>query len=371
MLRSRTTRLVAAFNHQHIFIDPDPDAERSFAERERLFDLPRSTWADYDTSTISAGGGIFERSAKEIPLSPQARALLDLQAEAPSGEEVIRHILTMKVDLLYNGGIGTYVKAAGEDNAEVGDRANDRVRVDADERSRPRDRRRRQPRPDAGRHGSSTGRKGGLINTDAIDNSAGVDMSDHEVNLKVLLDVLLHDGLIKGRDDRNRILREMTDEVSELVLADNEQQALALTLDGLRSAALYDDYVAFVDDLVVAGIINRDDDGVPTRDELLLSNPARGSRAAAAAAGGADGPRQELGAGDGAEDLVPRQRHGAPVPRRVLPEAAARGLRRRHSPSTRCDARSSPRPRSTTSSTRRASGSSSRCCRRAGRISGS
>ena len=131
MLRSRATRLVAAFNHQHIFLDPNPDVERSFAERERLFDLPRSTWADYDTSTISAGGGIFERSAKEIPLSQEARALLDLQAEAPSGEEVIRHILTMKVDLLYNGGIGTYVKAAGEDNAEVGDRANDRVRVDA------------------------------------------------------------------------------------------------------------------------------------------------------------------------------------------------------------------------------------------------
>ena len=274
MLRSRATRLVAAFNHQHIFLDPDPDVERSFAERKRLFDLPRSTWADYDTSTISAGGGIFERSAKEIPLSQEARALLDLQAEAPSGEEVIRHILTMKVDLLYNGGIGTYVKASGEDNAEVGDRANDRVRVDA-----------ASVRARVVGEGGNLGltqaarleywAKGGLINTDAIDNSAGVDMSDHEVNLKVLLDVLLNDGLIKGRDDRNRILREMTDEVSELVLADNEQQAVALTLDGLRSASLYDDYVAFVDDLVVAGIINREDDGVPTRDVLLLSNPAR------------------------------------------------------------------------------------------------
>ncbi len=274
MLRSRTTRLVAAFNHQHIFIDPNPDVARSFAERERLFNLPRSTWTDYDTATISAGGGVFERSAKEIPLSAEARTLLDLQAESPSGEEVIRHILTMNVDLLYNGGIGTYIKAAGEDNAEVGDRANDRVRVDATSV-------RGRVVGEGGNLGlTQAGRieywmKGGMINTDAIDNSAGVDMSDHEVNLKVLLDVLLHDGMIKSRDDRNRILREMTDEVSDLVLADNEQQALALTLDGLRSASLYDDYVAFVDDLVVAGILNRDDDGVPTRDALLLSNPAR------------------------------------------------------------------------------------------------
>jgi len=274
MLRSHATRLVAAFNHQHIFIDPNPDLEKSFAERKRMFELPRSTWADYDTSTISAGGGVFERSAKEIPLSQEARALLDLQAEAPSGEEVIRHILTMKVDLLYNGGIGTYIKASNEENAEVGDRANDRVRVDASSV-------RARVIGEGGNLGLTQAArleywtKGGLINTDAIDNSAGVDMSDHEVNLKVLLDVLLHDGLIKGREDRNRILREMTDEVSDLVLADNEQQALALTLDGLRSASLYDDYVAFVDDLVVAGIVNREDDGIPTRDVLLLSNPAR------------------------------------------------------------------------------------------------
>jgi glutamate dehydrogenase len=274
MLRSHAIRLVAAFNHQHIFIDPNPDPEKSFAERKRLFELPRSTWADYDASTISAGGGVFERSAKEIPLSQEARALLDLQAEAPSGEEVIRHILTMKVDLLYNGGIGTYIKASNEENAEVGDRSNDRVRVDAASV-------RARVIGEGGNLGLTQAArleywtKGGLINTDAIDNSAGVDMSDHEVNLKVLLDVLLHDGLIKSREDRNRILREMTDEVSDLVLADNEQQALALTLDGLRSASLYDDYVAFVDDLVVAGIVNREDDGIPTRDVLLLSNPAR------------------------------------------------------------------------------------------------
>jgi glutamate dehydrogenase len=265
---------VAAFNHQHIFIDPNPDLERSFVERERLFNLPRSAWSDYDTTAISAGGGIFERSAKAIPLSAEARTLLGIDVESPSGEEVIRHILTAAVDLLYNGGIGTYIKASNEENADVGDRANDRVRVDAS-----------KVRARAIGEGGNLGltqaarleywAKGGLINTDAIDNSAGVDMSDHEVNIKILLDVLLHDGQIQSRSDRNRILREMTDQVSDLVLADNEQQARALTLDGLRSASVYDDYVAFVDDLIAAGIVNRADEGVPTREELLLSNPAR------------------------------------------------------------------------------------------------
>jgi glutamate dehydrogenase len=239
-----------------------------------LFNLPRSSWTDYDLSTISPGGGVFERSAKAIPLSAEARAVLEIDAEAPSGEEVIRHILTAPVDLLYNGGIGTYIKASHEENAEVGDRANDRVRVDASKV-------RAKVIGEGGNLGLTQAArleywaKGGLLNTDAIDNSAGVDMSDHEVNIKILLDVLLHDGRIQNRTERNRILREMTDQVSELVLADNEQQALALTLDGLRSAAVYDDYVAFVDDLIAAGIVNRADEGVPTRDELLLSNPAR------------------------------------------------------------------------------------------------
>jgi glutamate dehydrogenase len=274
MLRSRTMRLVAAFNHQHIFIDPNPDPARSFAERQRLFDLPRSSWTDYETAAISAGGGVFERSAKAIPLSPEARTLLGIDAESPSGEEVIRHILTAAVDLLYNGGIGTYVKATNEDNADVGDRANDRVRVTASNV-------RARVIGEGGNLGLTQAArleywaKGGLLNTDAIDNSGGVDMSDHEVNIKILLDVLLHDGQIPTRSDRNRVLREMTDQVSELVLADNEQQALALTLDGLRSASVYDDYVAFVDDLIASGIVNRADEGVPTRDELLLSNPAR------------------------------------------------------------------------------------------------
>jgi glutamate dehydrogenase len=273
MLRSRTTRLIAAFNHQHIFIDPNPDPERSFSERERLFTLPRSTWKDYDTAIISPGGGIFERSAKAISLSPEARAVLGIEDETPSGEDVIRHILTAPVDLLYNGGIGTYVKAASEEDADVGDRANDRVRVDAT-----------AVRARVIGEGGNLGltqparleywARGGALNTDAIDNSGGVDMSDHEVNIKILLDVLLREGRIRSRQERNAILREMTDEVSDLVLADNEQQALALTLDGLRSAAAYDDYVGFVEELVAAGIVNRADAAIPTREEMIAS-PAR------------------------------------------------------------------------------------------------
>ena len=148
-LRSKAIKLVAAFNHVHIFIDPSPDPEKSFAERERLFKLPRSTWKDYDASLISAGGGMFDRSAKSIPLSAEARALLGIQEDAASGEEVIRHILTANVDLLYNGGIGTYIKSSAETDTDVGDRANDRVRVDANEVRAQGDRRRRQPRPDA------------------------------------------------------------------------------------------------------------------------------------------------------------------------------------------------------------------------------
>jgi glutamate dehydrogenase len=273
MLLSKASKLIAAFNHLHIFIDPNPDLEKSFAERQRLFALPRSAWTDYDRSVISAGGGIYERSAKAIQLSAEARAMLDIEDESPSGEEVIRHILRSRVDLLYNGGIGTYVKASTEEDADVGDRANDRVRVDASEL-------RARVVGEGGNLGLTQRARleywtqCGLLNTDAIDNSGGVDMSDHEVNIKILLDLLVRQGLIAGREERNEFLREMTDEVTMLVLSDNEQQSLALTLDGLRSAADYEDYVSFVQELVSAGIVNRADDAVPTRDELLAS-PAR------------------------------------------------------------------------------------------------
>jgi glutamate dehydrogenase len=261
---------VAAFDHRNIFIDPAPDPEASFKERERMFALARSSWRDYDTKKLSAGGGIYDRSAKSVPLSAEARKLLEIEAEAPSGEEVIRKILTAQVELLYNGGIGTYVKAASEEHADVGDRANDRVRVDGSEL-------RARVVGEGGNLGfTQKGRleywaAGGRCNTDAIDNSGGVDTSDHEVNIKILLDQLVKRGLVKGRDERNRILAEMTDEVGHLVLADNAGQALALSLDGLRSARRYEEFVGLVDDMAGAGLLNRHDESVPTREELAGS----------------------------------------------------------------------------------------------------
>jgi glutamate dehydrogenase len=276
MLRSETMRLLAAFNHAHIFIDPDPDPIRSFHERERLFHLPRSTWRDYNPAFISKGGGIFDRSAKAIPLSPEVRRLLDLDTDTASGEEVIRRILTARVDLLYNGGIGTYVKASGETEAEVGDRTNDRVRVNAAEL-------RARVVAEGGNLGLTQKARieywgrGGCINTDAVDNSGGVDMSDHEVNIKILLDLLSNRGVLSGRMERNELLEQMSEAVAELVLQDNADQARALDLDGLRSVTRYEAFVALIDDLIAAGVMHRVADGVPARDELMaLSTMGRG-----------------------------------------------------------------------------------------------
>jgi glutamate dehydrogenase len=276
MLQSKTTRLVAAFNHMHIFLDPNPDPAKSYRERERLFQLPHSTWRDYDVSAISEGGGIFDRSAKAIRLSPQMRALLNIQAESASGEEVLRHILTAQVDLFYSGGIGTYIKATAESNVEVGDRTNDRVRVNAAEV-------RARVVGEGGNLGfTQKGRieywmHGGLINTDALDNSAGVDTSDHEVNIKILLDLLVKKGVVRSKEERNRILSEMTEEVAALVLADNVDQSRALTLDGLRSAARYEAFVNLVNEMKTRGILDRRNPHIPARDELLRSDQqARG-----------------------------------------------------------------------------------------------
>jgi glutamate dehydrogenase len=270
VLLSRAIKLVAAFDHRNIFIDPDPDPETSYRERERVFALARSSWRDYDPSLLSRGGGVYDRSAKAIPLSPEARKLLDIEGGEPSGEEVMRKILTARVDLLYNGGIGTYVKAESEEHGEVGDRANDRVRVNGREV-------RARVIGEGGNLGlTQKGRleywaAGGRLNTDAVDNSGGVDTSDHEVNIKILLDMLVKRGLVKGREERNRILAEMTDDVAALVLADNAGQALALSLDGHRSARRYEEFVALVDDMAGAGLLNRADESVPAREELLAS----------------------------------------------------------------------------------------------------
>ncbi len=270
MLLSPVTRLLAAFDHRHIFVDPDPDAARSFAERRRLFELPTSSWRDYDRAAISKGGGVFDRSAKSIPLSPEARRALGVGVEAVSGEELVRKILTAPVDLLYNGGIGTYVRATGETHVQVGDRANDRVRVDG-----------RELRARVAAEGGNLGltqearleywAAGGRVDTDAVDNSAGVDTSDHEVNIKILLDALVKKGAVRGRDERNRILAQMTEEVAGLVLADNEGQALALSLDACRSAREYEAFVGFVDEMAASGLLHRGDESVPSREELLAS----------------------------------------------------------------------------------------------------
>jgi glutamate dehydrogenase len=234
LLWSRTLRLRAAFNHLHVFLDPDPDPDAAHAERERLFGLPRSSWDDYDRDAISEGGGVHQRSAKRIPLSGPVREMLDVDAEALSGQDLVRAILRMPVDLLWNGGIGTYVKASSERNADVGDSANDPVRVDG-----------AQLRCKVVGEGGNLGltqlgrieyaRAGGRIDTDAIHNVGGVDMSDREVNIKILMQPLTASGEL-SQVQRNRLLHDMTDEVSELVLGDASSQSLAISLAERRSA---------------------------------------------------------------------------------------------------------------------------------------
>src|SRR3712207_4543338 len=211
LLISRRTRLVAAFDHRHVFIDPDPDPAASFAERERLFRLPRSSWADYDAAKISEGGGVYPRASKRLALSPRAREMLGIEEEQPEPAAVIRAILRAPVDLLYFGGIGTYVKASAESQSEAGDRANDSVRVDGRElRARVVGEGANLAVTQAGR--IEYARAGGRINTDALDNSAGVSTSDHEVNIKILLADVERAGALT-RPQRDALLSEMTEEV--------------------------------------------------------------------------------------------------------------------------------------------------------------
>ncbi len=230
MLLSRKIRLLAAFDHRHIFFDPNPDSERSFRERERLFALPRSSWADYDASLISAGGGIYPRSAKFIPITPEVRAALGIEGDvtqlAPA--DAMRAILQAPVELLWNGGIGVYVKASGESHDACGDRANNALRVNGGEL-------RCRIVGEGGNLGlTQRGRiefaqAGGLLNTDFIDNSAGVDTSDHEVNIKILLNTAIELGQLT-LEQRDELLVAMTDEVERLVLFDNYRQNLAISL---------------------------------------------------------------------------------------------------------------------------------------------
>ncbi|WP_332775133.1 NAD-glutamate dehydrogenase [Polaromonas sp.] len=266
MLLSRHIRLLAAFDHRHIFLDPNPDTEASFRERERLFALPRSSWADYDSALISAGGGVFARSAKTIALSSQVRAVLELEDDEIAPNELIRAILKAPVDLLYNGGIGTYVKAGRETHAQVGDRANDAIRLNGAEL-------RCKVVAEGGNLGcTQLGRieyaqHGGRIHTDAIDNSAGVDCSDHEVNIKILLGLVVGDGEMTGKQ-RNKLLAEMTDEVGQLVLTDNTYQTQALSVANRRAAALLEPEARLIRHLERAGRLKRKIEFLPSDEDI-------------------------------------------------------------------------------------------------------
>ncbi|WP_200263318.1 NAD-glutamate dehydrogenase [Streptomyces sp. HSG2] len=268
MLLSEHIRLVAAFDHRHIFLDPHPDAAVSYAERRRLFELPRSSWADYDTGLLSAGGGVFPRSAKAIPVNAHVREALGIGQKIAkmTPADLMRAILKAPVDLLWNGGIGTYVKASGESDAEVGDKANDAIRVDGAEL-------RTKVVGEGGNLGlTQLGRiefahHGGRVNTDAIDNSAGVDTSDHEVNIKILLNGLLNDGDMTVKQ-RNRLLAEMTEEVGKLVLRNNYAQNTAIANALAQSQDMLPAQQRFLRHLVREGHLDRALEFLPTDRQI-------------------------------------------------------------------------------------------------------
>ncbi len=268
MLRSRTIRLQAAFNHMHIFLDPDPEPARSYDERERLFNLPRSSWEDYNAKLISKGGGIFSRRSKTLALSPEVREMLDIKGSAdPSPDDVIRAILMMRVDLLWNGGIGTYVKASTESHDDAGDRSNNKVRVNgADLRCRV--------IGEGGNLGfTQRGRiefalQDGKVNTDFIDNAGGVDCSDREVNIKILLNLAMTRKKL-GTKDRNRLLARMTPEVETLVLRDNYFQTQAISTLESESVSRAAEHLQFIRLLEQSGELDRELEFLPTDNEIL------------------------------------------------------------------------------------------------------
>ncbi|HUO71520.1 MAG TPA: NAD-glutamate dehydrogenase [Solirubrobacteraceae bacterium] len=266
MLLSRHIKLLAAFNHMHIFLDPDPDPERSHAERKRVFELERSSWSDYDSSVISEGGGVYSRSAKSIPISEQVREALAIECDELSPNELIREVLRAPVDLLWNGGIGTYVKASTETHADAGDKANDAVRLDGAEL-------RCRVVGEGGNLGwTQRGRieyalNGGRINTDAIDNVAGVNCSDHEVNIKILLDALVAEGDMTEKQ-RNELLVEMTDAVAEQVLYGSYTQTQALSLALAQAPPMLDVHARLIRHLEQVAGLNRELEFLPDDDML-------------------------------------------------------------------------------------------------------
>lgn len=266
MLLSEHIQLKAAFNHMHIFLDPDPDTASAFAERRRLFELGRSSWTDYDASLISAGGGIFSRADKSIPLSEPVKAWLGVEEDQLTPNALVHAILKAPVELLWNGGIGTYVKATTESDDDVGDRANNAVRVNGNELGC-------RVVGEGGNLGlTQRGRiefalHGGCINTDFIDNSAGVDCSDHEVNIKILLDGAISEGVFPP-EERTDLLAQMTDEVSALVLRNNYLQSQALTLMKVHSVPRIGSKAHLIDVLEASGDLDRELEDLPSKEVI-------------------------------------------------------------------------------------------------------
>ena len=258
---------MGAFNHRHIFIDPDPDPAASFAERRRLFDLPRSSWEDYDSKLISEGGGVYSRDAKSISVTPQMRDLFDIEVSQLTPNELISHLLKARVDLLWNGGIGTYVKSSDETHFDVGDKANDGLRVNGDEL-------RCKVVGEGGNLGMTQLARveyclaGGRSNTDFIDNAGGVDTSDHEVNIKILLNAVVARGDLTEKQ-RNALLQEMTDSVSELVLRNNYRQVQSISLVEMQADERFGEYQGFIEDMEEMGRIDRALEFLPSHDELV------------------------------------------------------------------------------------------------------
>ena len=266
LLMTNKYKLIAAFNHMHIFIDPNPDPEKSYEERKRLFNLPRSQWSDYSTNVISPGGAIFTRNAKEITLTPEIQAILEIKTDTVTPNDLIKAILTLNVDVIWNGGIGTYIKASTETHSDVNDKTNDDLRCDAN-----------QIRAKAIIEGGNLGvthlgrieynKCGGKINADFIDNSGGVDCSDHEVNIKIALNNAVANGKL-SIDNRNKLLVGMTKEVENLVLVDNYKQTRAVSISKNSNAYTIDMFSDFIDHLEREGLLNRKEEFLPTKSEL-------------------------------------------------------------------------------------------------------
>ena len=271
MLLSKHIKLVGAFNHVHIFLDPNPNPEVSWGERHRLFHTPGSSWTDYQLDLISEGGGVFERSAKTIDLNHKIQEVLNTNQSSATGEELVKLLLKAPVDLLWNGGIGTYVKSSGEPDSLVADPSNDSVRITAKEL-------RAKVVGEGGNLGfTQEGRvefdlEGGSINTDAIDNSAGVDTSDHEVNLKILVDRLIDKGLIDRVKERDSLLASLTEVIGQAVICHNQEQGRVLAMDQLRSKTDIYPFTTWIEQLVSTGLLNRRTERLSSNEKLLEYN---------------------------------------------------------------------------------------------------